>query len=717
VLLLLGTLWAAGCGVDPADPSEDPAEVGPPASPALATQDLPGIRKTGVLRLLATRRDGAEHLPRAGWPIDRERAHAETLARRLGLEAEWVSVESFDDLLPALIEGRGDLIAGNLTATRERSRSVAFSAPVTFVREQVVARATDVDLRRISDLVGRRVAVRRSSSFWESIEALRREHPGIVLEAVPESLAIDEILERVANGTYDVSLADSNLVASVLGYRDDLRVAFELDRMTVIAWAMRRDAVRLRRAVDEFLTTTSLAIEAPKLHTGDLAEIRERGVLRVITRNNAANYYIWNGQLMGFEYDLAREFAKRQKLELEIVVPPSHDDLLPWLRQGRGDVVAASLTASPERAAREEVAFSRRANRVHETVVTRADDESLLAVEDLAGRRFHVRRGSHYWETLEALRDSGIALELVPVPDTLETEEIIERVATGRYDLTLADSHIVDIERTWRSDIRAALTIGEPVDLGWAVRPDNPELLAAVNAFFRKEYRGTIYNVLARRYFAEPKRIRSHAEDRPLRAGRISPFDGSVQKYAESYGFDWRLIAAQMHQESRFDPKARSYAGARGLMQVMPRTASELGVEDLEDPDTGIYAGVLYMSRMRDRFEDQLPASERLWFALASYNVGYGHVRDARQLAAANGYDPNRWFGNVERAILLKRRRDVASRTRFGYCRCSEPVRYVREIRDRYRAYVQVAAGASTTKAEVALDFVDPATYRDPPPL
>jgi membrane-bound lytic murein transglycosylase F len=716
-VLLVGALWAAGCGVDPAEAPGTAGEPAPPGQPALVTPDLPGIREAGVLRLITTQRDGAAHLPRAGWPIDRERAHAEKLARRLGLEPEWVYVETFDDLLPALVEGRGDLIAGNLTATRERSRRVAFSAPVTFVREQVVTRASDQDLQRASDLVGRRVAVRRSSSFWESVQALQRENPGIALEAVPESLAIDEILERVANGSYDVSLADSNLVASVLGYRDDLRVAFELDRVTVIAWAMRQDAVRLRRAVDEFLTTTSLASQAPKLHTGDLAEIRERGVLRVITRNNAANYYIWNGQLMGFEYDLAREFAKRQKLELEIVVPPSHDDLLPWLRQGRGDVVAASLTASPERAAREGVAFSRRTNRVYETVVTRADDDSIQAVEDLAGRRFHVRRGSHYWETLEALRDSGVALELVPVPDTLETEEIIERVAKGRYDVTLADSHIVDIERTWRDDVRVALTIGDPVDLGWAMRLDNPELLAAVNGFFRKEYRGTIYNVLARRYFAEPKRIRAHAEDRPLRAGRISPFDASLQKYAESYGFDWRLIAAQMHQESRFDPKARSFAGARGLMQVMPRTAEELGVEDLEDPDTGIYAGVLYMARMRDRFEDQIPASERLWFALAAYNVGYGHVRDARQLAAAHGYDPNRWFGNVERAILLKRRRDVASRTRFGYCRCSEPVRYVREIRDRYRAYVQVAAGTSTTQIDFALDFFDPASYRKPPAL
>lgn len=653
--------------------------------------DLPEIRRRGTLRVLTTR-DADRPLPRGRSAALREEARVESLARSLGLGVEWVSADSLDELIPRLLDGEADLVAANLTATAERRRRVAFSAPVALAREQLIARRDDA-IQRPADLVGRRVAVRRASSHWQSLEDLRRQHPGIEAERVPGHVATVRILEGVASGTWDVALVDGNLAAEVLSYRDDLRVAFELDRVSVISWALRPAAVELRRATDAFLARGQDAGRAA-LRTDDLPGIRERGVLRVLTRNNAANYYVWNGELMGFEYELAREFARRLDLRLEMVVTPSHADLLPWLQEGRGDVVAASLTATPERAAEHDVVFSRRTQRVDEVVVTRADDDAEIdSVEDLAGRRFLVRRNSHYVGTLESLRDDGIALEIELAPGELETEEIIERVAYGEADLTLADRHIVDIELTWRDDVRAAMAIGEPVDHGWAVRRDNPKLLAAIDDFFRREYRGTFYNVLANRYFREPRRIRVHAADRVQRAGRIWPWDDTVRHYAFAYGFDWRLIAAQMYQESGFDPKARSFAGASGLMQVMPRTAREMGIEDLDDPTSGIHAGVRYLAWMRDRYEDDLPADQRTWFALASYNVGHGHVQDARSLAAARGWDPDRWFGHVERAILLKRRRDVATRTRYGWCRCDEPVRYVRAVRKRYRAYVQEAAG------------------------
>jgi membrane-bound lytic murein transglycosylase F len=326
--------------------------------------------------------------------------------------------------------------------------------------------------------------------------------------------------------------------------------------------------------------------------------------------------------------------------------------------------------------------------------VSRADDRVFESPADLAGRTFQVRRGGSAWKALGALRDGGVDLALEAAPAYLEAEEIIERVAEGEADLTVADSHVVEIELTWRDDVRAALVLGEPFDLGWAGRRDNPALLAEVNAFFEKEYRSTFYNVVANRYFRAPKRMRRHSESRPVRAGRISPYDDVVRKYADSYGFDWRLIAAMMQQESRFDPKAVSFAGARGLLQVMPGTAAQFGVRDLADPEAGIRAGVRYLAWLRERFDESMPGPERNWFTLAAYNAGHGHVLDARALARERGLDPDRWFGNVERTMLLKRRRDVARTTRFGYCRCDESVRYVRAVRDRYRAYVDAAPSA-----------------------
>ncbi len=164
--------------------------------------------------------------------------------------------------------------------------------------------------------------------------------------------------------------------------------------------------------------------------------------------------------------------------------------------------------------------------------------------------------------------------------------------------------------------------------------------------------------------------------ERPKVSGRISPYDDLFKKYGREVGIDWRLLAAQAFQESRFDPKVRSWAGAKGLMQLMPRTASEIGIRgDLHDPETGIRAGALYMRRLTDRYNPAMPLSERLWFALAAYNAGPGHVLDGRRIARQKGQDPNVWFGSVENTLPLLRQSAYARKARYGFCRCREAVR------------------------------------------
>ncbi len=186
---------------------------------------------------------------------------------------------------------------------------------------------------------------------------------------------------------------------------------------------------------------------------------------------------------------------------------------------------------------------------------------------------------------------------------------------------------------------------------------------------------------------------------RSLAAGRLggdngeglSPYDEITRKYADEYGFDWRLITAQMYQESRFDPATKSFAGAEGLLQVMPRTAKFMGFGDMSGPEEGIHAGVKYLQWVRNRFEPTLPFNERMWFALAAYNAGHGYVQDARRLARQKGWDDDRWFDHTEKAMLLLSKERYAKKSRHGYVRGIEPVSYVRNIRRRYRAYVDIA--------------------------
>jgi membrane-bound lytic murein transglycosylase F len=614
-----------------------------------------------------------------------------------------VPIDRFDDLLPALLDGRGDLVVENITVTPERLTRVAFASPIAFTREQLVTPSADESIAKAADLAGRSVAVQRSSAFWDAAKELERTVPDLKVESIPEELDMEGILEGVASRRFDTAIADSNYMDEALTWHPELRVALTLGDDRMIAWAMRPDARLLRKATDGFLSRLDALSRDHATHADDLPDIRERGVLWVLTRNSGTTYFIWRGKLMGFEYELLKKFAEEQDLRLEIVVPPSRDDLFSWLVEGRGDVVAAGLTADATRASQAGVVFTRPYHRVRETIVARADDPSVEGLADLAGRRIAARKSSSYWRSLGKLRKGGFEFELVPAPEVLETEAIIAEMARGHYDLTVADSHIVGLELAWRDDIRAAFELEGEVEHAWAVRPGNPELLAALDAFIQQEYRGLFYNMTVNKYFKNPRKMRKHIAFRASKKGQISPYDELARKYSSQQGFDWRLVVSQMFQESRFDPKAHSFAGARGLLQVMPRTARELGYSNLSDPETGLRAGIDYLAWVRNRFEPELPYEERLYFTLAAYNVGYGHVRDARAIAADRGLDPNVWFGNVEQAMLLKQQPEVHKNTRFGYCRGSEPVAYVRAIRDRYRAYLQVSERQAGERAEPEL--------------
>ena len=702
---LLGMLGTPGCFWDKDDApasskglwkkTEEGYESNAPRWGYIETGDLDAMHRRGAVRLILPKAQEFDYLPRMGLPQNHERELALRFVKERGLIPVELYLDHRSDMLPYLLQGKGDIIVAGLSMTKNRKKSVDFSVPLWAVTEQVVVRANEKYIQTLTDLRGRTIAVRKSSSYWETITELKKDHPYLQLKAVDETLDTLQILGSVASGEYDLTVADDNLVNVFQSYNDSLRVAFNLPQERKIAWAFRKNSEELKFELNTFLGKANPSLGLQEMVRVDWEEIKKRKLLRVLTRNSAATYFIWRGELLGFEYDLIRHFAERHKLRVELVVPPNRSDLIPWLRKGKGDIIAASLTATDERAKRENVVFSRPYNYVSEIVVARIAEEEKgtlpKAETDLAGRTIVVRRSSSYWKTVEKLQHQGIAVKLVEAPETMETEEIIAKVATGEYDLTLSDSHILDIELTWRDDVTAALALGDPVPHGWAVRQDDKELLEAVNRFIRREYKGVFYNLTHKRYFSNKRKILKHTEFRAKNKGELSPYDAIVKGFAEQYGFDWRLIVAQMYQESQFNPQARSFAGALGLMQVMPRTAKFLGHDNLVQPMEGIHAGIAYLYYLKRYFPDDLPVEERTWFLLAAYNAGQGHVFDARRLAHALGLDANRWFGHVENAMLLLSNPRYARHARYGYCRGSEPVRYVSEIRRRFEGYKKVA--------------------------
>ena len=623
-------------------------------------------------------------------------AHApRELVRRFAeehyLDIDWVEVERWDNLIPALAAGKGDLVAANLTVTESRKGMVSFTVPVHRTREHIVVRSGD-RIESIADLAGREVTIRERSSFWHVLQGARRTHPDIQVRLVHESTPPEQLLGAVAGGRLDIVAVD---IGDRVRIEDDwptLRVVDQPVEGNVMAWAANPRAPNLLEEVNRFLNIQQLARLAFAERYGDLAEIKRRGVLRVITRNSAVTFFLWRGEQMGFEFELLRKFAKHHDLHVEMVVAPRHASLFEMLRRGAGEVAAASLPidAQPRVPG---VTMTRPFNYVYDYLVARHDDDSLLGFEDLTGRAVTVRRSSAHWHTLEWLRGSGLKFDIEAAPEDAETETLIADVGQGRIDLTVAPSHVFDLELSYRTDVRKAFTLRGPVPLGWAVRDENSKLLAALNEFLVQEYRGLFFNVVYQKYFENPARMRRHREDRVdhEQADGLSPYDEIVKREAAKHGFDWPLIVAQMYQESRFFRKARSRAGAIGLMQLLPRTAREFGVKNLRDPNQSIRGGTAYLAWLHSRFESELTVKDRIWFALAGYNAGFGHVRDARALAGELGLDPNRWFDNVEEAMLLLSKRRYHRKSDFGYVRGIEVVNYVREIRERYRSYLQTA--------------------------
>jgi len=430
----------------------------------------------------------------------------------------------------------------------------------------------------------------------------------------------------------------------------------------------------------------------PPASVRGLEAVRARGVLRVIMRTNGNSYFVWRGQRMGFHYEMATRLADELGVKLEIVVPERWSEMIPTLLAGDGDLIAASMTVTPERAAR--VRFATPYTLTHVRAVWRQGAEAALAgPEDLAGRTLHVRGSSSYAPRLRQISEVLVAagrpaIEVVAEPEHRETEHILADVAAGTIPYSACDHHIAQVNKSYLPALVIGPALSDPQPLAWAVHPEATDLAAAIDATFARARAAGIYDLFVRRYYETPRTHAQRKRDRLYAdaSGRISPFDQTIQRAAEKYGFDWRLLVAQAFQESRFDPNAESWAGARGLFQIMPATAEELGVTDPTDPGQSIWGGARYLARMRDLLADVDDPEERLKMALASYNCGLGHVKDARKLAVKRGTPDDNWE-SVAAALTLLTREEVAAQATYGYVRAAEPIQYVGRIWDLFRTY------------------------------
>ncbi len=432
--------------------------------------------------------------------------------------------------------------------------------------------------------------------------------------------------------------------------------------------------------------------------------IKERGdTLVALAVRTSASYFMWKGHVLGYEYEMLKKFTEHQGWHLKIKLVENIDSLFDCLNRGEGDLVAYSMTVTNER--RQIVDFSQRLYHSPQVLVQKKpnnwrdmmrheiDNKLIRCILDIQQEPIYVRLGSsHYSRLMNLGNEIGDSLNIITVDGVSSTFDLIELVAKGQIKYTVADQEIAGMYGAYDDIIDYETAISMPQKKAWAVRKNSPHLLADINAWLDYFKRYKEFYFLYDKYFNNPNTFRKISRSPySTRTGKLSKYDNIIKAEASKLNWDWRLLASQVYQESQFEQNRTSWMGAIGLMQIMPSTAEMHGFQNPYHAPTNLKIGVTHLKYIEKQFSD-LDSLNQIKFTLASYNVGLGHIYDAQRLAEYLGKDPKIWDGNVAETILLKSQKEYYQLPvcRNGYCRGSEPYKYVKEILERYENYLHL---------------------------
>jgi membrane-bound lytic murein transglycosylase F len=413
-----------------------------------------------------------------------------------------------------------------------------------------------------------------------------------------------------------------------------------------------------------------------------LEKVQDNGELRVLTRNSATTYYIGPHGPTGPEFELVKAFADYLGVHARFVVDDNLQSILSKVAAGEAHLAAAGLTVTEER--EKNIRFTPAYQQITQQVVYRKGEKRPRSIKDLVGKNLEVLANSSHAERLTEFKRDFPGLNWVESEDT-GSSELLTLVAEQVIDYTVADSNEIALVRRFHPEVQVAFSLSSPQDLAWAMPQGQDDSLyqAAVDFFKHIKENGELKRMLARHYdhvrnydYAGTPTYMRHIQ------GRLPNYQELFQQAAAKNDLDWRLVAAVGYQESHWNPLAVSPTGVRGLMMLTRVTAAQLGVTKRTDAAQSIKGGARYLRILFDQFAD-VPEPDRTWLALAAYNVGYGHVKDAQKITAQRGGDPEVWM-DVKKSLPLLSKHKWHSKTKHGYARGTEPVRYVENIRSYY---------------------------------
>ncbi len=439
----------------------------------------------------------------------------------------------------------------------------------------------------------------------------------------------------------------------------------------------------------------------------DLKEIKSMGKLRVVTAYNSVDYFIYKGRPIGYQLELLQELSNYLGIKLDISVSNDVKKNFDNLLDRKVDLIAMDLTITRSRA--NIIAFSEPHCFTRQVLVQRKQTKGKKEKKntnrvgfnklirnqlELAGKSIYVQENSSYAERLRALSNEiGDSINIIEIPD-YEVEQLIGLVAAGEIPYTVCDENLARVNKNYYDNIDVETPISFPQKIAWAMRPESQSLQDVVNKWLIGFKRTTRYKMIYKKYFLN-KRSTHIVENgfHSLKGGQFSIYDEVIKKESKKFNLDWRLVASLIYQESRFSPRVESWAGAVGLMQLMPETAKTFGVTKITSPKDNIIGGLKFLKWLDNQLVEKVSdPKERVKFVLASYNVGLGHVLDAMRLAEKYGKDPTIWDNNVDFYLLNKSKPKYYNDpvVKYGYCRGEEPYHYVNDILDRYEHYKNV---------------------------
>ncbi|REG88511.1 MltF family protein [Algoriphagus antarcticus] len=419
----------------------------------------------------------------------------------------------------------------------------------------------------------------------------------------------------------------------------------------------------------------------------DLQGIQNRGFIRAAVDNNSTGYYIYRGRRMGYEYELLRDLAKRLNVQLHLVMVADIDRAFDYLLEGKVDLIAMNLEKNMERS--EKTSFSLPLGKMNTVLVGNETSGQITSWDQLASDTIYVREGAVYKTQLCSLKDSlKLTYTIIPTPD--HEEMLIDQVVDGKIKWTIADQNIAQANATYYEGLDISWKVQKEGDVSWVVRENSPKLLASLNDWLKEKKKRFIPELYAK-YFLNSKNsyFRTNSPFSSLVGNQISAYDDIIKDGAELLGWDWRLLASLVYKESRFDTVATSYAGAKGLLQLMPVTLERFGVENPNDPSQSLMGGVRYLRYLDKFWMERVPdTSERLKFILASYNIGHGHVEDAWRLTMKFGENTQTW-ADVSKFLVLKSDPDYYRDpiVKSGFAKGHLAVNYVKDVMSVFESY------------------------------